>query len=183
MADEVPLAQAKVFSDTMPQLDLMARSLFNGGASYTITLLNKTGASQSYALFSQPPSVKPTVERLTSHAILVARDVAARTGNAFFTFPRDKYHAICGVNQQDDSVHLRVLDRCAVTLGSGRTSNFHRGTTCAMDASSATPFFASWAGPADDQGEIGAFCLRTPGGFTFEKAKNSMLLTTLTTLL
>jgi hypothetical protein len=176
MADQPSSAETTIHESTETTLGDNAMSVPGRAALYSFTILNRTGMSQSYALFSQPPIVKPAVEKLTSHAILVARGVASGSGKAFLTVRRDEYYAICGLSHEDESVQMRVLDRCAVTVASGRSNNFRPGTTCVVDMLSSAPSFVPWGGPADDTGELGAFCLRTPGGFTYEQAKNSMLI-------
>ncbi|KAJ0415146.1 hypothetical protein BJY00DRAFT_318136 [Aspergillus carlsbadensis] len=138
--------------------------------SYSITISNRSTVSQSYAIFSQVPTITPTAQGLTSHAILVAKGVAPKSGTAYFSIPRESYYAICGTSHQDEATTIHVLDRRPVTLGVAEASILRPGTTCVTKVFSDTLSFALWGGPAVDRGEAGAFCIQTDSDFTYKEA-------------
>jgi hypothetical protein len=142
----------------------------NPSTSYSITIFNRSSVSQSYAIFSQVPTIKPTAQGLTSHAILVAKGVAPKSGTAYFSIPRESYFAVCGTSHQDEATTTHVLDRRPVALGVVETSILRPGTTCVTQVVSDALSFALWDGPAVDRGEAGAFCIQTGSDFTYEEA-------------
>ncbi|KAG2414749.1 hypothetical protein HFD88_003941 [Aspergillus terreus] len=145
--------------------------------TYSFTIVNQSGVSQSYAIFCKEPAVHPPAHGLVSHAVLVAHGVASGSGTAFLALPRTELYALCGTNYKDGSVQVRVLDRRQVSLGIGSSDTLRHGTTCVTQVTSATPSFDLWGGPADDRGEVGAFCIETGADFTYEQAaaKNFIL--------
>ncbi|KAL3450342.1 hypothetical protein BJX65DRAFT_305184 [Aspergillus insuetus] len=145
--------------------------------TYSFTIVNQSGVSQSYAIFCKEPAVNPPAHGLVSHAVLVAHGVASGSGTAFLTLPRTELYALCGLNYKEASVQIRVLDRRPVSLGTSSSHTLDHGTTCVTQVTSATPSFALWGGPADDRGEVGAFCIETGADFTYEQAaaKNFIL--------
>ncbi|KAL3487024.1 hypothetical protein BJX62DRAFT_241422 [Aspergillus germanicus] len=142
----------------------------NPSTSYSITILNLSSISQSYAIFSQVPAIKPTAQGLTSHAILVAKGVAPKSGTAYFCIPRESYFAVCGTSHQDEATTTHVLDRRPVTLGVVETTILRPGTTCVTQVVSDALSFTLWGGPAGDRGEAKAFCIQTGSDFTYEEA-------------
>ncbi|MCJ1396094.1 hypothetical protein MMC18_008982 [Xylographa bjoerkii] len=148
-------------------------------AVYSITINNKSGISQSYSLFTQVPTVKPPVDVITPHAILVARGIATGSGTAFLTIPSESYYAICGVNHQDEAVQMLVLDKRPMDLGSGTSDDRRRGTTAITKTHQQSLSFELWKGPADDKGEPGSFCIQTGPDFTYEQAKNNQFIVAL----
>lgn len=141
--------------------------------TYSFTIVNQSGVSQSYAIFCKEPAVHPPAHGLVSHAVLVAHGVASGSGTAFLALPRTELYALCGTNYKDGSVQVRVLDRRQVSLGTGSSDTLRHGTTCVTQVTSATPSFDLWGGPADDRGEVGAFCIETGADFTYEQAAAS----------
>lgn len=141
--------------------------------TYSITINNKSGSSQSYSLFAQVPTVKPSADTLSLHAILVARGITTSSGTAIMTIPKGDYYAVCGVNYQDEAVQMLVLDRQPVSLGPTSSNERRRGTTCFMKAQQNSLSFDLWKGPGEDKGEAGSFCVQTGADFTYYQAKNS----------
>ncbi|KAL2793186.1 hypothetical protein BJX66DRAFT_339092 [Aspergillus keveii] len=142
----------------------------NPSTSYSITILNRSSVSKSYAIFTHVPAITPTAQGLTSHAILVAKGVAPKSGTAYFSIPRESYFAVCGTSHQDEATKTHILDRRPVTLGAVETSVLRPGTTCVTQVVSDALSFALWDGPAGDRGEAGAFCIQTGLDFTYEEA-------------
>lgn len=159
---------------TPPDLE-KALGLADLAPFYSFTIQNESGISQSYSLLSQLPIVKPSVDGITSHTILVARGIATRSGSAYFTIPRDNFYAICGTSHSDTDVQIQVLDKRSVKLGSGTVKNLNPGTTCIVEIASETPAFALSGGHAEDKGGLGAFCIKTGQDFKYQQAKNSRL--------
>lgn len=139
---------------------------------YSITISNSTSGIQSYALYNQAPIVRPPADDISTHAILVARNIAATTGSATFAFPRDDFYAICGTLHRDEAVRVRALDKRPVQLGSTSSEDSKKGTTASVNMTSGALAFDLWAGTSGDKGESGAFCIKT-GNFSYNEAKNS----------
>jgi hypothetical protein len=164
-----PTASATTISSTMNSTTQEG----DPAGTYSFTIVNQSGVSQSYAIFCKEPAVNPPAHGLVSHAVLVAHGVASGSGTAFLTLPRTELYALCGINCKDATVQVRVLDRRPVSLGTGSSHTLRHGTTCVTQVTSATPSFALWGGPADDRGEVGAFCIETGADFTYEQAAAS----------
>lgn len=139
------------------------------GEYYSITIQNKSGIPQDYALYNEPPTIKPAPKSLTSRAILVAHGVASGSGTAFMSVPRNDFYALSGSGYQDGAVQNFNLDRRPVNLGFKEP-----GTTCVLELKDEGPLsFVSGKGLVENNGDRDSFSLRTGDEFTDEEAKNS----------
>lgn len=145
------------------------------GGYYSITIQNKSGIPQDYALYNEPPTVKPPPNGLTSRAILVAHGVVPGSGTAYMTVPKDEFFALSGSGYQDGAVQNFNLDRKPVKLGSVSSSRIQQvGTNCVLAIKDkGPPSFVSGEGLLKHINERASFSVQTGDDFTYEEAKNS----------
>ncbi|KAH8164423.1 hypothetical protein CIB48_g3822 [Xylaria polymorpha] len=154
-------------SDTPPPLN--TRGLL------TITVTNRSGVLQSYALFAGEPTVTPVTKPIFNDIITVLQGVPGSGGQAFFTMPSSELYAICGTNNRDaidDGVQVEIVDKQPVVLGhqtdDGRTVP---GTTSAVVVPSAGSLVFDRGVNLAPVGNPGCFCVRTTTDFSYKEAK------------
>lgn len=158
-------------SDTPPPLN--TRGLL------TITVTNRSGVLQSYALFAGEPTVTPVTKPIFNDIITVLQGVPGSGGQAFFTMPSSELYAICGTNNRDaidDGVQVEIVDKQPVVLGhqtdDGRTVP---GTTSAVVVPSAGSLVFDRGVNLAPVGNPGCFCVRTTTDFSYKEAKQGGL--------
>ncbi|KAJ5970779.1 uncharacterized protein N7479_000697 [Penicillium vulpinum] len=140
---------------------------------YSVTICNQSGVTQTYVVFSGPPTINPAPHLVQTNVMFVLREVAGDGGQAYFTMPSTSLFAICGTfdgRSKHDSLQFEVLDSVPVKLGTrADDGTLIYGTTCAMVVPHSSPMFSETS-PTTPSGGLGSFCVRTKKDFTAKQA-------------
>lgn len=160
-------------------------------APLTVSISNKSGVKQSYAIFAELPQITysgrsdiPVTRRIITSVHYVAND----EGQAIFTLSKNWY-ATCGIYDvvaQDDEdgsgkkigsgtevVDMRrvYLSRTDVSSGGVKV----QGTSLEIECANGTPSFATSSAPSSQkiEADVGCFVIRTKNDFSSQEAKSS----------
>jgi hypothetical protein len=138
-----------------------------------LSILNKSGTTQSYAVFAGAPVITPQVTPIYNDFVASFRGVS-NGGHAIFTMRLDNLHAICGTRNYDistDGVQIEVVDHRPIILGkTDHEGRLTAGSTCAISVKDGSPQFDSRQ-PLPGLGDKDTFCMRTKTDFTFQDAE------------
>ena len=157
---------------------------------YTISINNKSGSKQSYALFAEAPTLKPNSpeRKVTTGIVTSVHGVSSGKGQASFIISKQLY-ATCGTydvefdptagandHKSPVGTGTEVIDQREVVLGF-RESNGREtpGSLWEVDASGGSPAFAT--NNPEPGGELDCFAIKTRGDFTDQEAKLSTCVT------
>jgi hypothetical protein len=156
-------------------------------APYTISVNNKSGSKQSYAIFTEAPIIKPSSpeRKVTTGIITSVHGVSTGKGQASFILSKQLY-ATCGTydvefdsttsddNKSPIGTGTEVIDQRPVSLGfkesNGKASS---GSMWEVDTTGGAPSFAT--NNPEPGSDFECFAIKTRGDFTDQEAKLSML--------
>ena len=153
---------------------------------FTISISNKSGSKQSYAIFAEAPTIKPSSSerRVTTGIITSVHGVSNGKGQASFILSKQLY-ATCGTydvefdstmgdeNKSPIGTGTEVVDQREVELSYVQSNGtLVHGSLWEVDASGGSPSFAT-SNP-EPGAEKECFAIKTRGDFTDQEAKLSM---------
>ncbi|KAK2605657.1 hypothetical protein N8I77_008481 [Diaporthe amygdali] len=157
-------------------------------APFTISVANKSGVMQSYAIFSDAPTIRSsggspgTSTRSTIRIITSVKGVSSGQGMGCFTLSK-KLYATCGTYDVDSDpsegdeerspvgTGTEVIDQRPVALGKTDVKGKNiGGTLLEVDSSGGSPAFVN-GGDQEAAGEVDCFAIRTRSEFTSQEAK------------
>jgi hypothetical protein len=169
--------------------DLRRASTMAALAPYSISISNKSGEKQSYAIFAEAPVIKTTSGSAASASIKFAtriitsvRGVSHGHGMASFILSRRLY-ASCGtydVDSDEDGdddkspvgTGTEVIDQRPVTLGKlNAKGKLVPGTLLEVDSSGGSPSFVQ--GDPEAAADVDCFAIRARADFTAQEARLS----------
>ncbi|KAK3372289.1 hypothetical protein B0H63DRAFT_550779 [Podospora didyma] len=143
---------------------------------FDITIINKSGASQSYLLFAVAPQVSGAQGPPFSNVFLTASPIQSRSdGSSSTTFSiARQFYGICGTSNVDLSAGVTVgtTDYEAVTLGSGSTPGTTPGTTLSFTTTGGASFSEPVGAPA---APAGAYTVQTDSSFQIPTPNNTFV--------
>ncbi len=165
---------------------------------YIITISNKYGSKQSYAIFAEAPLIQANSQVLTAitrRIITSVHYVPSGDGQANIFLPKSWY-ATCGTYDVDtdstlrqvqaaaDKNHLKpigsgceVIDQREVELGTRTDAGVEvPGSTLEIECDHGTPCFVKPDTPLNRLGTIDGFAIRTRADFISQEAKASAYL-------
>jgi hypothetical protein len=137
---------------------------------YTITITNKSGSHQNYALFSQAPVVSGAVQPKIWTNVFKTANTASHQIAKFSIYKQ--YYAVCGSSSGSpkEGVQVDVSQSIPVTLGSKKDDGSAvPGTAVAFMVDQGAPAFSDKVLP--DSSYPNAFEIDTMADFTVAEAK------------
>lgn len=137
---------------------------------YTITVRNKSGAQQHYALFNKPPKVTGRVQGQIWSNVFATGNTPNKSQAHFSLYTQ--YFAIVGSSQGTpaNGVVVDVSGERPVNLGYTQSNGKHvAGTTLALQVTDGAPQFSET--PYPDGSYVNAFEIKTGPDFTIAEAK------------
>ncbi|KAG6367304.1 hypothetical protein INS49_001491 [Diaporthe citri] len=150
---------------------------------FTTSVANKSGTVQSYAVFSEAPTIRssgssPGISKISTIRIITSvKGVSSGQGIGYFTLSK-KLYAICGTYDVDGheerlpaGTGAEVIDYKLVTSGKiDATGKAIGGTLLEVDSSEGSPAFVKGY-EQEPVAEADCFVIRTRSEFTSQEAK------------